>query len=94
MIETLSHNISFIESIIAFRRKRNLKQCQKEVIYEYILAFAWWWSIFGEMVSVVDLFWLVLGGGGYILPGGGWRWVVVDIFWLLVGDGGWWHSLV
>ena len=45
-------------------------------------------------MSVVDLFWLVLGGGEYILPGGGWRWVVVDIFWLLVGDGGWWHSLV
>ena len=88
--------------------KRNLKQCQKEIICEYILAFAGWWSIFWELV----------GSDGYILPGGGWWWiyfgwwwVVVDIFWLVVsgagylldgggfwwmvvGRGGSWHSLV
>ena len=46
----------------------------KGYIYEYILAFAGWWSIFWEMV----------GSGGYILAGGGWWWMVVD------GDGSWW----
>ena len=34
----------------------------------------------------MDVFWLVVGSGGYILAGGGWRWVVVD-------GGEWWHSL-
>ena len=29
-----------------------------------------------------------MGGGGYILAGGGSKWVVVNIFWLLVGIGG------
>ena len=52
----------------------------------------------------MDIFWLVVGGGGYILAGseflanvGGSWWVVVDIFWLVVGgggyilaSGGWW----
>ena len=42
----------------------------------------------------MDIFWLVVGGGGYILAGAGrcwmvegggrWRWVVVD------GGGSWW----
>ena len=45
------------------KKKKLLKQCLKEVIYEYILAFAGWWSIF----------WEVVGSGGYILAGGGWR---------------------
>ena len=36
-----------------------------------------------------DRWWVVVGVGGYILAGGGWRWVVVDVFWLVVGDGGW-----
>ena len=45
---------------------------------------------FGKWQVVVDIFWLVLGGSGYILTGGGWQWVVVDIFWLVVGGGGWW----
>ena len=36
---------------------------------------------------MVDIFWLVVGGGGYILDGGG-RW------WMMVGRGGSWHSLV
>ena len=69
-----------------------LKQCLKEVIYEYILIIAGWWSIFWEMVV----------SGGYILAGGawlwkyfdwwwiyfGWWWVVEDIFWMVVGGGG------
>ena len=42
--------------------EKELKQCQKEVIYEYILAIAGWWSIF----------WVVVGGSGYILADGGW----------------------
>ena len=41
-----------------------LKQCQKEVIYEFNLAFAEWWFIL----------WLV-GGGEYILADGGWWWI-------------------
>ena len=45
---------------------------------------------FGKWQVVVDIFWLVVGGSGYILTGGGWQWVVVDIFWLVVGGGGWW----
>ena len=32
---------------------------------------------------VVDIFWLVVGAGG-------WFWLVVDIFWLVVDGGGWW----
>ena len=44
-----------------------LKECQKEVIYEYILDFVGWWSIF----------WMVVGDGEYILVGGGWWWMLV-----------------
>ena len=75
------------------KKKKLFKQSQKEVIYEYILAFAGWWSIF----------WNVVGSGGYISAGGGWWWiyfgwwcVVVVCFgcWLVVvGRGGSWHSL-
>ena len=50
---------------------------------------------------VVDIFWLVVGGGGYILAdSGSWGiyfgswWVAVDIFWLAVGGSGCWRSLV
>ena len=46
--------------------------------------FGWWWV-------VVDIYWLVVGGCGYILAGGGWWWVVVDMIWLVVGGGGWWQ---
>ena len=41
-----------------------------------------------------------MNGGGYILAGGGWLWVVVDIFWLVLGGGyilaggGWWWMVV
>ena len=48
-----------------WKKKKLLKQCQKEVIYEYILAFEGWWSIF----------WEVVGSGGYILADGGWWWI-------------------
>ena len=42
-----------------------------------------------------------MNGGGYILAGDGWWWVMVDIFWLgvggggyiLVGSGWWWVVL-
>ena len=37
---------------------------------------------------MVDIFWLVVGGSGYILDGSRWWWVVVDIFWLVVDGGG------
>ena len=47
---------------ISKKKEKLLKHCQKEFIYEYILAFAGWWSIF----------WEVVGSGGYIAAGGGW----------------------
>ena len=56
--QNLLHGKQYCISI----KKKLLKQCQKEVIHEYILAFAGWWSIF----------WEVVGGGGYILARGGW----------------------
>ena len=56
------------------KKKNLLKQSQNEVIYEYILAFAGWRSIF----------WKVVGSDGYILAGGEWWRVVVD------GSGLWW----
>ena len=60
------------------------------VLYEYILAFAEWWSIFWEMVGSGGC---ILAGGGWWLIYFGWWWVVVDIFWMVVGRGGSWHSL-
>ena len=51
---------------------------------------------FGKWQVVVDIFWLVVGGRGCTLAGGGcwwtycgWWWVVVDIFWMVVGGGRW-----
>ena len=38
-------------------------------MYEYILAFTGWWSIFWVVVFGGRY---LLGGGGYILAGGGW----------------------
>ena len=43
------------------KKKKLLKQCLKEVVHEYILAFAGWWSFYWEMVD----------NDGYILAGGG-----------------------
>ena len=39
--------------VLYFEKKNMLKQCQKEVIYEYILIFPVCWSIF----------WVVVGSG-------------------------------
>ena len=36
---------------------------------------------------MVDIFWLVVSGAGYLLDGGG-------FWWMVVGRGGSWHSLV
>ena len=84
LIKTLSHKISVTERNFAFRRKAMLKQCLKEVIYEYILAFAGWRFIFWEMV----------GSGGYILAGGGWWWMVVGDGGYILDGAGWWRVLV
>ena len=40
----------------------------------------WWWIYFGWWWVVVDIFWLVVGRGGW--------------WWVVVGRGWWWHSLV
>ena len=45
---------------------------------------------FGWGCVVVDIFYLVVGGGG-------WSWMVVGgdgRWWMMVGHGGWWHCLV
>ena len=76
LIKTLSHKISITE-ILHFEEKETVKTMSKGAIYEYILAFAGWQSIF----------WVVAGGGGCIVAG--W-WVVVNIFWLVMGGDGWW----
>ena len=82
----ITQNLHHGKEYCISKKKKLLKQCLKEVIYQYILAFAGWRSIFWEMV----------GSGGYTLAGGGWWWtyfgwwwVVVDIFWLVVAGGGW-----
>ena len=42
------------------------------------------WIYFELWLVMVDIFWLVVGGGR-------WWGMTVDIFWLVVsGDGGWW----
>ena len=47
------------------KKNKLFKESQKEVIYEYILAFEGWWSII----------WKVVGSDGYILAGGGSWWI-------------------
>ena len=74
--QNLLHGKQYCISI----KKKLLKQCQKEVIYEYILAFAGWLSIF----------WEVVGGGGYILAGGWWSWIYIGWRWVLMDGGEWW----
>ena len=73
------------------KQKKLLKQCLKEVIYEYILAFAGWWSSFWKMIGSGGYIlgggsWWMVVGGGYILDGGGWWWMVVGLgrSWLVV----------
>ena len=93
----VKQNLRYGKEYFLSKKKKLLKQCLKEFIYECILVFGGWWSIFWEMV----------GSGGYILTDGGWWWiyfcwwwVVVDIFWLVVGgsgyifDGGGWSWMV
>ena len=73
------------------KKKELLKQCLKEVIYEYILAFAGWRSIFWEMVGSGGY---ILAGGGHILAGGERWWMMVGVGGRILAGGGWWHSLV
>ena len=58
----ITQNLCHEKEHCIWKKKKLLKQCLKEVIYEYILAFAGWWFFFWEMVS----------SGGYILADGGW----------------------
>ena len=58
----VTQNLRHGKEYYIWKKKTLLKQCQKEVIYEYNLAFAGWWSVF----------WEVIGSGGYILAYGGW----------------------
>ena len=51
-------------------------------------------SFFGKWWVVVDIFWLVLGGGGYILAGGGWCQIYFGWWCVVVGRGESRHSLV
>lgn len=36
----------------------------------------------------MGLFWLLVGGGGFILCGSGLWWLIVDLFWVVLGGGG------
>ena len=56
---------------------------------------------FSYKAPYLDIFWIVVGGGGHILAVGGWCWMVEDIFWLVVdgggyilAGGGWWCMVV
>ena len=57
----ITQNLHHGKECYISKKKTLLKQPQKEVIYEYILAFVGWWSIF----------WEVIGSSGYVLAGGG-----------------------
>ena len=71
----ITQNLRHVKEYRILKKKKLLKQCQKEVTYDHTLAFAGWWPIF----------WVVVGGGGYVLGGGRWWLVVVDIFWVVEG---------
>ena len=60
LIKTLSHKISITEMLHS-KEKETVKTMSKGAIFEFILAFAGWQSIF----------WVVVGGGGCIVAGGG-----------------------
>ena len=86
----ITQNLHHGKEYCISKKKKLLKQCLKEVICQYILAFAGWWSIFWEMFGiVVDIFWLVVGGSGYILAGGGGWWWTFGWWWVVVDGGGW-----
>ena len=80
----ITQNLRHGKEYCISKKKKLLKQCLKEVIYEYILAFAGWRFIFWEMV----------GSGGYILAGGGWWWMVVGDGGYILDGAGWWRVLV
>ena len=91
----ITQNLRHGKEYCISKKKKLLKQSQKEVIYECILAFAGWWSSFWEVVGSGGYILTGVGGSGYILAGGGWWWIyfgwwwmMVDIFWLIVGGGG------
>ena len=79
----VAQNLRHGEEYCISKKKKLSKQCQKEVVYEYILAFAGWWSIF----------WEVVGSSGYILASGGWWWIYFGWWWMVVmvvGGSEWW----
>ena len=90
------------------KKKKLLKQSQKEVIYEYILGFAGWWSILWVVGNIFWLmvdgggwrwiyfgwWWMVVCGGGYILAGDGWWWMVVSGGGYILACDGWWWMVV
>ena len=93
----ITQNLRHRKEYCISKKKKLLKQCQKEVIYEHILAFAGLWSIL----------WDVVGSGGHILAGGLWWWIYFagggwrEWWWLVVGvggyilaGGGWWWMVV
>ena len=76
----MTQNLRHGKKYCILKKKNLLKQSQKEVIYEYILDFVGWWSIF----------WVVVGGGGYFLAGRGQWWMVVSGGGYILAGGGWW----
>ena len=74
----ITQNLRHGKEYCISKKKILLKQSQKEVIYEYILVFPGWWSIF----------WKVVGSGGYILVGRGWWWIYFGWWWVVMDDGG------
>ena len=74
----ITQNLRHGKEYCISKKKKLLKQCLKEVIYEYTLTFAGWWSIFWEMVD----------SGGYVLDGSGWWLIYFGWWWVVVGGGG------
>ena len=71
----ITKNLHHGKAYCISKKKKLLKLCLKEVIYQYILAFAGWWSIFWDMVGSGGSggwWWMVMGGGGHTVAGGGW----------------------
>ena len=74
----ITQNLRHGKEYCISKKKKLLEQCHKEVIFEYILAFAGW-----------SIFWEVVGSGGYILSGGGWWWIFFGCWWVVVNSGEW-----
>ena len=55
----VTQNLHHGKECCVSKKKKLLKYCQKEVIYENILVFAGWWWV------MVDVFWLVVSVGGW-----------------------------